>query len=116
MDTKSYQVKMNPDVHKRLKDRANQLGLTIGDMVQNLLATFELRLQRTRKLIVESDEIDSIHKDSTLDIKIMELIFTRDRDALTDKQFEKEIKKLVDSLTGETWQPEIKIKGTTLTK
>ena len=104
---------MNPEAHKRLKDRANQLGLTIGEMIQNLLATFELRLQRSRKLIVDNKEIDSIHKDSMLDVTIMELIFTRDRDALTDKQFDKEVKKLVDTLTGKTWQPEIKLKGRT---
>ena len=113
MGTKPYQIKMNPEAHKRLKDRANQLGLTIGEMIQNLLATFELRLQRSRKLIVDNKEIDSIHKDSMLDVTIMELIFTRDRDALTDKQFDKEVKKLVDTLTGKTWQPEIKLKGRT---
>ena len=109
MSTKSFQIKMAPEAHKRLKERAAQLGITIGDMIQNLLATFELRVQRARKRIEENKEIDSIYKTSSLDAELMELIFTKDRDELTDAQFAKGIKKLVDSLTGKTWQPEIKL-------
>ena len=89
MATKRFQIKMEPEAHKRLKERANQLGITIGDMIQNLLATFELRVQRVRKRIEENDEIDSIYKDSTLDASIMELIFTKDYDELSDAQFTK---------------------------
>ena len=109
MDTKPFQIKMAPEAHKRLKERANQLEITIGDMIQNLLASFELRVKRVRKRVEENKDIDSIHKDSSLDASIMKLMFTKDRDELTDAQFNKEIKKLVNDLTGETWQPEIEI-------
>jgi uncharacterized protein YdaL len=109
MSTKPFQIKMAAEAHKRLKERANQLDFTIGKMIENLLASFELRVLRARKRIEENEEIDSIYKDSSLDARIMKLIFTKDRDELTDKQYNKEIKKLVDTLTGETWQPKIKI-------
>jgi hypothetical protein len=109
MSTKPFQIKMAAEAHKRLKERANQLDFTIGKMIENLLASFELRVLRARKRIEEHEEIDSIYKDSTLDASIMELIFTKDYDELSDAQFNKGIKKLVDTLTGKTWQPEIKI-------
>ena len=110
-ETTSFQIKMEPEAHKRLKERANQMNITIGDMIHNLLASFELRIQRLRKRVEENKDIDSIYKDRSLDVTIMEVLFKKDRDDLTDKQLDNEIKKLVDSLTGETWQPKIKFKG-----
>ena len=46
METNPYQVKMDPQAHKQLKKLASQLGITIGEMIQNLLASFKFRLKR----------------------------------------------------------------------
>jgi len=49
MKTKPFLVKLNPGTHAMLKFRARQLGVTIGEMMTNLVSSYELRLARARE-------------------------------------------------------------------
>lgn len=49
MERKSFQVVMQPTAHRRAKLRAGQLGITIGQYMENLISAMELRLNRAYK-------------------------------------------------------------------
>lgn len=49
METKPIPIKMKHTVHQRLKYRAKQSKVTIGAMIENLLASYELQVDRIFK-------------------------------------------------------------------
>jgi len=109
MSVKPYQVKMEPQAQERLKKRAKQLGITIGEMIQNLLASFELRMKNAHKTLEANDQIDVSDMDSVeVDTALMKILLTKDYRDLTDKEFEKEQIRVLSSLRRDEWKPEIK--------
>jgi len=109
MPVKPYQIKMEPQPHGRLKKRAKQLGVTIGEMIQNLLASFELRMKNYHKILEANDHIDVSDMESIeVDTAIMKLLLTKDQRDLTDKEFEEEQIRVLRSLRKDEWKPEVK--------
>jgi len=79
MAVRPYQVKMEPQAHERLKKRAKQLGITIGEMIENLLASFELRMKKAHKTLEANDQIDVSSLDSVeVDTALMKILLTKD--------------------------------------
>jgi len=61
MDRKYFQIKMKPEVHKQLKFRAKQLGISIGEYLENLVSSMELRLSKTYKTVnIQSGLVDEL--------------------------------------------------------
>ena len=50
MARKNFQLKMSPEHHKQLKFRAKQLGKPIGELIENLVGSLELRLEEAYKV------------------------------------------------------------------
>jgi len=109
MSVKPYQVKMEAQAHERLKKRAKQAGITIGEMIQNLLASFELRMKKAHKTLEAQKKIDVSSLDSVeVDTALMKILLTKDYRDLTDKQFKEEQIRVLSSLRKDEWKPEIK--------
>jgi type II secretory pathway component PulL len=109
MSVKPYQVKMEPQAHDRLKKRAKQVGITIGEMIQNLLASFELRMKNAHKTLEDNERIDVSSLDSVeVDTALIKILLTKDYRDLTDKEFEEEQIRVLSSLRKDEWKPEIK--------
>ena len=109
MPVKPFQIKMESQAHERLKKRAKQLGVTIGQMIENLLASFELRMKNAHKTLEENDHIDVSGMDSVeVDTALMKIILTKDQRDLTDKEFEEEQIRVLSSLRKDGWKPEVK--------
>ena len=85
METNPYQVKMDPQAHKQLKKLANQLGITIGEMIQNLLASFKFRLKRIA-------EKHGAMIDSELHTEIIRLLLKMDAGKLTEEEVNEALK------------------------
>ena len=105
MAVKPFQVKMDEQAHKRLKSRAAQFGITIGDMIGNLLASFEFRVRKVYDQIETDGRIDSIYLDNT----IVRLLMDKDQGNKTDEQFEDELKRAVKAMRKDQWAPSIKL-------
>jgi len=63
-DIKSFQIKMDSQAHRLMKQRAQQLQVSIGELINNLLGSLEIRLERYKKiagfdLSVRNDELDA---------------------------------------------------------
>jgi len=104
MAVKPFQVKMDEQAHKRLKSRAAQFGITIGNMIENLLASFEFRVRKVYDQIEADGRIDSIYLDNT----IVRLLMDKDQGNKTDEQFEDELKRAVKAMRKDQWVPSIK--------
>ena len=100
METNPYQVKMDPQAHKQLKKLANQLGITIGEMIQNLLASFKFRLKRIA-------EKHGAMIDSELHTEIIRLLLKMDAGKLTEEEVNENIKELYNRNKEESWMPEV---------
>ena len=108
MPVKPYQVKMETQAHERLKKRAKQVGITIGEMIENLLASFELRMKKAHKTLEAQKKIDVSSLDSVeVDTALMKILLTKDYKDLTDKQFKEEQIRVLSSLRKDEWKPEI---------
>ena len=56
---KNFQIKLEPKAHAHLKFRAKQVGLTLGELIENLISLMEFRLEKTCKILnIESGLID----------------------------------------------------------
>ena len=109
MSVKPYQVKMEPQAHERLKKRAKQLGITIGEMIENLLSSFELRMKKAHKTLEGNESIDVSGLDSAeVDTSLIKILLTKDCRDLTDKEFKEEQIRVLSSLRKDEWKPEIK--------
>lgn len=49
MKRKYFQIKMDPAHHEQMKFRANQLGVPIGEYLENLISSMELRVAKAYK-------------------------------------------------------------------
>ena len=109
MPVKPFQIKMESQAHERLKKRAKQIGVTIGQMIENLLASFELRMKNAHKTLEANDRIDVSDMDSVeVDTALMKIILTKDQRDLTEKEFEEEQIRVLSSLRKDKWKPEVK--------
>lgn len=103
--TTKYQIIMEPQAHKRIKRRANQLKINIGDMIQNLLASFEFRVKQVYAEIEKDGRIDSIYLDNT----IIRLLLRKDKGEISEEKFKLEVSRAVNALRDDDWKPEINL-------
>ena len=48
---KNFQIKLEPKAHAHLKFRAKQVGLTLGELIENLISLMEFRLENACKIL-----------------------------------------------------------------
>ena len=102
METNPYQVKMNPQAHKQLKKLANQLGITIGEMIQNLLASFQFRLTRIA-------EKHGAFRDTELYTEVIRLLFKIDAGEFTEEELNEFLAEISNSKKEDYWMPSVKL-------
>ena len=49
MKKKYFQIKMDPAAHGQMKFRAKQLGISIGEYLENLISSMEIRVKKAYK-------------------------------------------------------------------
>lgn len=106
-DKSSFQVKMEPLTHKRLKTRASQLNLTIGETVESLLSAFEYRLTRLMEGVKTDCSTDMVD----VETQLMRLILKLDAGQIDEKAMKKEIKAISNNIKKDVWEPRIHLKG-----
>ena len=102
METNPYQVKMDPQAHKQLKKLANQLGITIGEMIQNLLASFQFRLTRIA-------EKHGAFRDTELYTEVIRLLFKIDAGEFTEEELNEFLAEISSSKKEDFWIPSVKL-------
>ena len=50
MERVYFQIKMNPEHHSQLKFRSKQLSMPIGELVENLVSSLEVRLEEAYRV------------------------------------------------------------------
>lgn len=103
--TKPFQVIMDEQAHQNLKQKAKQLGMTKGDFVQNLHASFQYRVDKYRERMgfgvsIRSDE---------LDVRIMKFIMFKDKSDLTADKIKLKLNKIKSDFEYLDYRPDITI-------
>lgn len=75
---RAYQVIMDEQVQGLLKKRAKQVGIPIGEFVQNLLSSLEYRLDDYRKRI----GFEASFRNDELDARLIKFLFINDKNRL----------------------------------
>ena len=58
---KNFQIKLEPKAHAHLKFRAKQLGLTLGELIENLISLMEIRVEKSCKILnIQEGLIDDV--------------------------------------------------------
>lgn len=120
-DTKPVQFPMSAAAYLLLKRRAKHLGLSTGRLVENLLASLELRLERA----YAAAHIDEIQVSEKSDKLMIEAILIGDGEGWSDNwenktmaQYLAFVRKdiLEDASQASTWTPRIHIANDDLDK
>ena len=104
---KNYQINMDQNAHAQLKYRARQLGLRIGDLVENLLSSLELRLSRAKEICEYVGDTD------VAETTIIKAILRSDELGMSEEELYHELKSnetLIELSKPPVWIPEIKFK------
>lgn len=104
-DTKSYQIKMDENVHSLLKRRAKALGMTLGEFIQNMLSTLEPRAE----LFKISKGLDTNIINDELDARLIKLLLLRDYGQLTDRDVALKFDKFKDRYQASSYRPDFTI-------
>jgi len=113
-DTKPVQFPMSASAYSMLKRRAKHLGLTTGKLVENLLASLELRLERA----YVAAHIDDDQISGKSDKLMIEAILIGDGKGWSDNWANKNMAQylsfvrrdiLEDATRTPTWTPAIRI-------
>ena len=113
-DTKPVQFPMSASAYSMLKRRAKHLGLSTGKLVENLLASLELRLKRA----YEAAHVDETQVSDKSDKLMIEAILIGDGEGWSDNwenktmaQYLSFVRKdiLEDVSQKSTWSPKIHI-------
>ena len=58
---KNFQIKLEPTAHAHLKFRAKQIGLTLGELIENLISLMEIRIEKSCKILnIQEGLIDDV--------------------------------------------------------
>ena len=58
---KNFQIKLEPKAHAHLKFRAKQLGLTLGELIENLISLMEIRVEKACEILnIQEGLIDDV--------------------------------------------------------
>jgi hypothetical protein len=85
MERKYFQIKMDPAAHKRMKIRAGQLNMTIGQYLENVISSFELRLKRAYK-IARADALIGL-----LDDRLLAAVLRGDKEGWDETKLKNEL-------------------------
>ena len=103
--TKSYQIKMDEDVHGLLKKRAKDLQMTIGEFIQNMLGAFENRLSDLKA----EYGFDAQTTNNELDAKLFKVLLLVDAKILPEEDIPGKIESIKGSFQSPRYRPEITI-------
>ena len=105
---KSFQIKMNAHAHALIKNRSQQLGITIGEFIENLLASLEIRIERAK---TTSNIAPSIRNDENdeIDAKLIKFLLGSDKKGLSSDDIMNGINEIKGQFEGSVYQPTITI-------
>ena len=104
--TKPFQIKMDERVHALMKRRAKDMGMTIGDFIQNMLSSFEHRLSQLK----ERNDLENVFGADELDARLLKLLFLIDAGRLADGDLPFKIEKIKNEFEGgDFYRPELTI-------
>lgn len=104
-NTKSYQIKMDENVHGLLKRRAKGMGMTLGELIQNMLSTLERRVERFKI----SKGVDTSIINEELDAKLIKLLLLKDYGELNDEDVDFKFDKIKDKYQANPYTPDFTI-------
>ena len=104
-DIKSFQIKMNAHAHALIKNRAQQLGITIGEFIENLLASLEIRIERAKELA----EIDPRIRNDELDAKLIKFLLGSDKRGMSSDDIMNGVTGIKEQFEDSVYQPTITI-------
>lgn len=107
-ENKSFQIKMEPRAHALLKQRAQQIQITIGELIQNLLASMEKRIERLKK----DGEFDEAVRNDALDSALIKILMQIDEKSLSKKEATRKLKCVRLNLQYKHYKPKITIATT----
>ena len=82
---KNFQIKLEPKAHAHLKFRAKQVGLTLGELIENLISLMEIRVEKTSKILnIQEGLIDDV----------LLKMFLKDNFSIDKNELEEELKAL----------------------
>ena len=87
MKRQYFQVKMEPEHHIVLKIRAKQLGISIGELVENLVSYLELRLRKAYEVIgIPKGDVENV----LLKDELLMRILLRDPESMNEDRLKAE--------------------------
>jgi len=105
--TKSFQVKMDAQVHSLLKKRAKQIGLPIGEFIQNILSSLEYRLDEYKERI----GFEASFRNDELDARLIKLIIFNDKRRLETQDIDEWLSKIKEEFQRSDYRPDITIEN-----
>lgn len=102
---KSFQIKMDAKAHALLKQRAQQLQVTIGELIQNLLASMEKRIERLKK----DGEFDEAVRNDAIDARLIRLLMFIDKADLSEDDIKIKLAGIKNEFQYQPYQPDITI-------
>ena len=94
MKRRYFQIKMDPMQHERMKLRARQLGVSIGEYAENLISAMEFRIKKA----YQTTDIQEGLIDSLMIRTLMRNDFSLDKEKLNEKLLE--VKESTTATTG----------------
>ena len=104
-NTRPYQVMLNPKDHALLKKRAQQLNLTIGEFLGNLLGSLECRIQKYKGPL----DVDPKIQNDEIDTRLIKLIMAIDRNFLEEGDIKFKLDNMKQQLHLADYKPAITI-------
>ena len=101
---KSFQIKMNEQVHQLLKERAQQLQMPIGEFIQNLLAALERRLENYK----EKYDFNEIRSDK-VDAKLIKFMMISDAKGYSPDEITLKLEQIKKEFESSRFKPQITI-------
>lgn len=102
MATKPVQIKMAEKVHELLKRRARDMGMTLGELIQNMLSSFEQRIEEHKV----QQGVDTNFGDDQLNAKLFKALLLKDARKLNEQDVALKIEKYIKQYQEALSRPE----------
>jgi len=102
---KSFQIKMNEQLHQLLKERAQQQQMPIGEFIQNLLASLEQRLEKYK---MEYGFGENIRSDR-LDARLIKFLMIKDTRGFAPEEINFKLEQIKKEFETLRYRPDITI-------
>lgn len=103
LNIKSFQIVMDKKVHQLLKERAQQQQMPIGELIQNLLASLEHRLEKYKEDYSFGENIRS----DRLDARLIKFLMIKDMHFYTREEIKLKLEQIKKEFETSRYRPEI---------